>query len=64
MFSLFNQITDLNHSQESATISQMLKLLADWQDENMVGCKNVVGTKVQKITEELSFVLQFEFHNR
>lgn len=23
MFSLFNQITDLNHSQESATISQM-----------------------------------------
>jgi len=42
----------------------MLKLLADWQDENMVGCKNFVGTKVQKITEELSFVLQFEFHNR
>ena len=38
--------------------------LADWHDENIVGFENAVGTKVQKITEKLYFLLRFEFQNR
>lgn len=61
MFSLLNQITDLNHSQESATISQMLNYWLIGTTKTLLAVRISWGLKYKRLLKNYSLCCNLNF---